>query len=126
MNRRSFLLGIGASLAAPAIVKAELIMPVRKVAPVILWSEKTLDRTNYLAILDNLSANGVPIPNSTYWKALGAELSKHIVLGMEREGFMRRILDRPVIDEAHIPRIKVRTNKIEAKSTNGSLYATSR
>lgn len=31
LSRRGFLLGLGAALAAPAIVRAEIIMPVRKV-----------------------------------------------------------------------------------------------
>ncbi len=30
MNRRSLLLGLASSLAAPAIVRAEILMPVRK------------------------------------------------------------------------------------------------
>lgn len=30
ISRRGFILGLGAALAAPAIVRAEIIMPVRK------------------------------------------------------------------------------------------------
>lgn len=36
-SRRAFLLGLGASLAAPAVVRAELIMPIRKIVKPYNW-----------------------------------------------------------------------------------------
>lgn len=41
-SRRGFLLGLGATLAAPAIVRAEVLMPVRKLLMPSVWTVTSL------------------------------------------------------------------------------------
>ncbi len=43
MNRRSLLLGLGATLAAPSIVKAESLMKIAAVRQPIMLTEQTLE-----------------------------------------------------------------------------------
>jgi hypothetical protein len=37
IHRRSLLIGLGASLAAPAIVRASSLMPIKALAPDLVW-----------------------------------------------------------------------------------------
>lgn len=48
MNRRGFLSGILAACAAPAIVKAELIMPVRTIVTPLAFQDITTNLHDYL------------------------------------------------------------------------------
>lgn len=43
MNRRGFIVGLGAAIAAPAIVSAEILMPVRSIERLVIRTYMTLD-----------------------------------------------------------------------------------
>lgn len=59
MNRRGFLLGLGAALAAPAIVRAGSLMPVRALSPKFeaytSWFEWRPDEEREWSIIQRLS-----------------------------------------------------------------------
>lgn len=61
LTRRGFFLGAAATLAAPAIAKAEFIMPVRRIimpkSPWILCDGRTLDRRDYAALFQVIGRN---------------------------------------------------------------------
>lgn len=65
MQRRGFLLGLGAALAAPAIVRAEVLMPVRKL---VTFNEQSL-----MAVIECIP-RWVPCDGRELSRALYADL----------------------------------------------------
>lgn len=61
MKRRSFLLGIAGILAAPAIVRADILMPVKKV----VWpaSRIIVPMTNGVSLIQGIAVDR----DNTYW-----------------------------------------------------------
>lgn len=82
MKRRGFLIGLGAAFAAPAIVRAEVIMPVRSLfkpdAPLILgidWGSATdsaalvVRRGNEILSIDVVSAEALRLLRNNLFDA---------------------------------------------------------
>lgn len=53
------------------------------------------------------------------WAELAAAISNDISLRLEREGFMRTVLDRGTVEEGSIPRIRVRQKNVRAVVSRG-------
>jgi len=53
------------------------------------------------------------------WAELGAAISNDISLRLEREGFMRSVLDRGTVEDGSIPRIRIREKNVRAVISRG-------
>lgn len=119
-SRRSFLLGLGAALAAPAIVRAEVLMPVRKIIqpdwliiiddPWIPLDGRTLSRETYgelFAAIGTTFGAGDGVTTFELPNAGGGFIefahnrNEALWLGAARKLASQRILARPV--DGHPP-----------------------
>jgi hypothetical protein len=53
------------------------------------------------------------------WAELGASFSNNISLRLDREGFMRNVLDRGTVEDGGIPRIRVRQRNVKGIMSRG-------
>lgn len=84
MNRRGFLTGLVSALAAPAIVRAELLMPVRSIVrpePFFLYSDHGLTLGDFIELRDLLIASHVPPgPDGNYYYVVSSQQGGRVAL----------------------------------------------
>ncbi len=107
LSRRGFLSGLGAALAAPVVVKAEILMPIKRIIP---YSGGIIDEINWYAPVGLYRGS----LTATQWQHLGALITHELNTIIDRPSFMRSIMKFADVRESDIPMIKVRRENVNA------------
>lgn len=97
-TRRGFLIGVGAALAAPAIVRAESIMPVRAIVEartrILRLHEGFLGGTVFIDVTDEIPmqpGGGIDIPNGYHTYRIEAANGGNLIIPKNDHPDVQRI-----------------------------------